>query len=77
MTAKSTLRDLVDDLDEAEAALWLAAWQGDELAWTLLHAPVDDERETNEERQAAARGREALAQGRVKTSAQARRALWE
>lgn len=77
MTAKSALRDLVDHLDEAEAALWLAAWQGDELAWKLLHAPVDDEPETDEEGDAAARGREALAQGRVKSSAQVRRALRE
>lgn len=75
MTAKEELRSAVDQLSEEEAALWLLAWQGDQLAWKLLHAPLDDEPETDEEREAADRGRRALAEGRVKTSEQVRREL--
>lgn len=40
---------------EAQAALrTLAEASGDPVAWTLDHAPLDDEPETEEERQAIA-----------------------
>jgi hypothetical protein len=68
VTAKDELRSGVEQLSEAEAALWLAAWRGDQLAWKLLHAPIDDEPETDGEREAAARGRRALAEGRSRAS---------
>jgi hypothetical protein len=75
MTAKDELSDLVEGLAEDEAGLWLAAWHGDLLAWKLLTAPVDDEPETDRERAAAERGRQALREGRVKSSAEVRRQL--
>jgi hypothetical protein len=73
LTAKDELRSTVEQLSEAEAALWLAAWRGDQLAWKLLHAPIDDEPESDEEREAATRGRQALAEGRARTTQQIER----
>ncbi len=57
MTVKDRLRDAVEAMsdEEARAALQtLAEASGDPVAWMLDHAPVDDEPETEAERQAVA-----------------------
>jgi hypothetical protein len=57
MTVKERLRHAVDTMtdDEARAALQtLAEASGDPVGWMLDHAPLDDEPETDEERQAVA-----------------------
>ncbi len=76
MTAKQDLRDLVERLDDEEAALWLEAVQtGDPVLIAALLAPIDDEHETDEERAEVAQARADVAAGRVKTMAQVRREL--
>ena len=76
MTAKQDLRDIVERLDDDEAALWLQAVQtGDPVLLRALLAPVDDEPETDEERVAVAKARTDVAKGRVRTTAQLRREL--
>lgn len=60
MTVKEQLRHAVDamtDDEAAEALRLLAAASGDPVAWMLAHAPIDDEPETEEERQAVAEAR--------------------
>jgi hypothetical protein len=60
MTVKERLRHAVDAMtdEEAQAALrTLAEASGDPVAWMLAHAPIDDEPETDEERQAVAEAR--------------------
>jgi len=57
MTIKERLHQAVDTMtdEEASAALrTLAEASGDPVAWTLNHAPLDDEPETDEERHAVA-----------------------
>lgn len=50
--------------EEARAALGtLADASGDRVAWMLAHAPLDDERETEEERSAVAEAKRELAAG--------------
>ena len=75
MTAKDELRSAVEALSEEEATLWLLAWRGDALAWKLLHAPLDDEPESDEERHAVAASKEAFREGRFITTAELRRQL--
>lgn len=60
MTIKERLHQAVDTMtdEEARTALrTLAEASGDPVAWTLDHAPLDDEPETEEERQAVAEAR--------------------
>lgn len=60
MTTKERLRRAVETMteDEAAAALrTLAEASGDPVAWVLDHAPLDDEAESEEERQAVAAAR--------------------
>jgi hypothetical protein len=60
MTAKERLRQALDTMTEEEAGealRTLAEASGDPVAWMLDHAPIDDEPETNEERQAVAEAR--------------------
>jgi len=60
VTIKERLHQAVDTMtdDEARAALQtLAEASGDPVAWKLDHASVDDEPETDEERQAVADAR--------------------
>ncbi len=55
MTTKERLRQAVETMteDEAAAALrTLAEASGDPVAWVLDHAPLDDEPESEEEREA-------------------------
>jgi hypothetical protein len=57
VTIKERLHQAVDTMTDEEAALalrTLAELSGDPVAWTLDHAPLDDEPETEEERQAVA-----------------------
>ncbi len=57
MTVKDRLRAAVETMsdEEAQAALrTLAESSGDPVAWMLDHAPLDDEPETEAERQAVA-----------------------
>jgi hypothetical protein len=60
MTTKERLRQAVETMteDEAAAALrTLAEASGDPVAWVLDHAPLDDEPESDEEREAVAAAR--------------------
>ena len=57
MTTKERLRQAVETMteEEAETALrTLAEASGDPVAWMLDHAPLDDEAESEEEREAVA-----------------------
>jgi hypothetical protein len=66
VTIKGRLHQAVDTMsdEEARAALrTLAEASGDPVAWTLDHAPLDDESETVEERQAVADARDERARG--------------
>ena len=57
MTTKERLRQAIETMteDEAGAALrTLAEASGDPVAWVLDHAPLDDEAESEEEREAIA-----------------------
>lgn len=61
MTTKERLHHAVETMteDEAAAALrMLAEASGDPVAWVLDHAPLDDEPETDDERQAVAAARD-------------------
>ena len=76
MTAEQELRDIVERLDDDEAALWLEAVQtNDPVLLAALLAQIDDEPETDEEREAVAEGRADYAAGHVKTADQVRREL--
>jgi hypothetical protein len=60
MTAKERLRQALDTMTEEEAGAalrTLAQASGDPVAWMLDHAPLDDEPETDDERQAVAEAR--------------------
>lgn len=60
MTTKERLRQAVETMTEEEAAAalrTLAEASGDPVAWVLDHAPLDDEAESEEERQAVAAAR--------------------
>lgn len=60
VTVKERLHHAVEAMtdEEARAALrTLADASGDPVAWMLDHAPLDDEPETDEERQAVAEAR--------------------
>lgn len=70
MTAKEKLRQAVEELSEAEAeeALEILVRRGedtepDPMIAFLDNAPIDDEPETPEEREALAEGYEALRRG--------------
>lgn len=55
VTTKERLRHAVDTMSEEEAASALrilAETSGDAVAWVLDHAPLGDEAESDEERQA-------------------------
>jgi hypothetical protein len=66
MTVKEQLHQAVEAMteDEASAALrTLADASGDPVAWMLAHAPLDDEPETEEERNAVAEAKRERAAG--------------
>jgi len=60
MTTKERLLHAVDTMSEEEAATALrilAEASGDPVAWVLDHAPLDDEAESDEEREAVTAAR--------------------
>jgi hypothetical protein len=60
MTTKERLRQAVETMTEEEAGTalrTLAEASGDPVAWMLDHAPLDDEAESEDEREAVAAGR--------------------
>jgi hypothetical protein len=66
VTVKEQLRQAVDAMSEEEARTalrTLADASGDPVAWMLAHAPLDDEPETQEERDAVEEARHELASG--------------
>ncbi len=66
MTARDELIGLVQELSAVDADLWLAAMRDhDQLAWTLVTAPVEDEPETEDESMAVAKARKRVARGKV------------
>jgi hypothetical protein len=68
VTTKESLHRLVDELPDValpEAERYLAALRDDPLALLLLTAPVDDEPETDEEREAVQEAREAAERGEI------------
>jgi hypothetical protein len=73
MTVKDDLHHLVDELDEAAAREALVLLQDLRLPRVLRDAPVDDERETDEERQLVEEARQDLAAGHVVSHEEIRR----
>jgi hypothetical protein len=71
MSARDTLHRLIDELPESELTTaerflnYLRATT-DPVLRVLLEAPIDDESETEEERQAVQEAREELARGEVR-----------
>ncbi|HEX4837767.1 MAG TPA: hypothetical protein VFV03_04495 [Solirubrobacteraceae bacterium] len=66
MTVKEQLQQAVDAMTEEEAHValrTLADASGDPVAWMLAHAPLDDEPETKEERNAVAEAKRERAAG--------------
>lgn len=66
VTVKEQLHQAVNAMTEEEALAamrTLADASGDPVAWMLAHAPVDDEPETEEERDAVAEAKRELAAG--------------
>ncbi|MGO9752283.1 MAG: hypothetical protein ACLP8S_06530 [Solirubrobacteraceae bacterium] len=60
MTTKERLRQAIETMTEDEAAAALRALaeaSGHPVAWVLDHAPLDDEAESEDERQAVAAAR--------------------
>jgi hypothetical protein len=80
MPTRDTLYRLIDELPESELAAaerflrYLRATT-DPVLRALLEAPLDDEPETEEERQAVHEAREELARGEVRTLEEVRREL--
>ncbi len=73
MTVKDDLHHLVDELDEAAAREALVMLQDLRLPRVLRDAPIDDEPETEEERQLVEEARLDLAAGRVISQEEIRR----
>ena len=79
MTAKEKLRRAVEELSEAEAAEALELLDRrsprDALDDVLDNAPIDDEPETDEEREAVAEAREEIRRGETVSLDEIRRDL--
>ena len=80
MSTRDSLHRLIDELPEselgtAERFLHYLHATADPVLRTLLEAPLDDEPETDEERQAVQEAREELARGEVRTLEEVRREL--
>lgn len=81
MTIRDTLHRLVDELPESEVSAaeryleYLSVARNDPFLRALMHAPLDDEPETDEERAAVAQGRAALDRGDVVSDEGLRRDL--
>lgn len=83
MTAKEKLRRAVEELSEAEAAealeILVTREEGERTAATLDElldtAPIDDEPETDEEREAVAEAREELRRGEAISAEEIKREI--
>jgi hypothetical protein len=80
MAARDSLHRLIDELPESELAaaerfLHYLRATADPVLRALLEAPLDDEPETDEERQAVHEAREERARGEVRTLEEVRREL--
>lgn len=80
MSTRDKLHRLVDELPESELAaaerfLHYLRATADPVLRALLEAPLDDEPETEEERQAVQEAWEELARGEVRTLEEVRREL--
>jgi hypothetical protein len=80
MSTRDTLHRLLDELPESELAaaerfLHYLRTMADPVLRALLEAPLDDEPETDDERQAVQEAREELARGEVRTLEEVRREL--
>ncbi len=82
MIAREELHELIDRLPDSELPSvrrqlleHIAEATNDPVLRAFLDAPLDDEPETEEEREAVARAKEDLAAGRVVSQAEARRRL--
>jgi O6-methylguanine-DNA--protein-cysteine methyltransferase len=79
MTAKEKLRRAVEELSEAEAAEALETLvhrrERTSLDELLDNAPIDDEPETDEEREAVAEAREEIARGEVISAEEIKREI--
>jgi hypothetical protein len=80
MSARDSLHRLIDELPESDLAtaerfLHYLRATTDPVLRALLEAPLDDEPETEEERQAVQEAREELARGEVRTLEEVRREL--
>ena len=80
MPMRETLHQLIDELPESELAtaerfLHYLRATADPVLRALLEAPLDDEPETDDERQAVHEAREELARGEVRTLEEVRREL--
>jgi hypothetical protein len=78
MSARDRLHRLIDALPESELAtaerfLHYLRATTDPVLRALLEAPLDDEPETEDERQAVREAREELARGEVRTLEEVRR----
>jgi hypothetical protein len=82
MSARDSLHRLIDELPESELAaagrfLHYLRATTDPVLRALLEAPLDDEPETEEERQAVQEARAELARGEVRTLLEEVRREWE
>jgi hypothetical protein len=80
MPTRDSLHRLIDELPEseliaAERFLHYLRATADPVLRALLEAPLDDEPETEEEREAVQEAREELARGEVQTLEEVRREL--
>jgi hypothetical protein len=80
MSARDSLHRLIDELPEseltaAERFLHYLRATADPVLRALLEAPLDDEPETDDERQAMQEAREELARGEARTLEEVRREL--
>lgn len=80
-TSREELHRLIDEIPENEIPSvrsylrWLKDEHADPVRYALDRAPIDEEPETEEERQAVEEGKADLQAGRVFTSEEAKREL--
>ncbi len=76
MTAREELHAYVEQIPEADAALWLQAIRSNDVVLLrALLAPLDDEPESDEERAAVAEAKAEYARGETMSTDELRRQL--
>jgi hypothetical protein len=76
VTTRDDLHQLVDELSEEEAQLWLEALRtGDPMLVGMALAPIDDEPSTDEEDIGADEARQEYLQGKSLSAEEAKRRL--